>query len=325
LLFVLKASGQIKPYFTSRENSRVSLGSNYKYQFAAKDSAGRNLVFVVKTKPAWLQFNAGNHMLSGKTVGAGQFPVHLQVWAGNDTADQYFLLTVYNKETINILPAGNSITNGTDTFNSYRRELWKMMQAKNYNFDFVGSWSKHHMGGEVPNPDFDMDHEGHSGWTFEHFFKPPDWDSVRGNVYRWLRLYKPDIVLLELGTNDVFQCRKTEDMMKDFVQLIQVYRTANPAVKIFVAQIPPLGDKWAKQDLCGNGIYEISVKALNREISTYAKQYSTEASPVIVVDQFTGVNPAIHMYDDIHPNDAGEKIMAQRWFNAIEKYMKKLK
>lgn len=30
------------------------------------------------------------------------------------------------------------------------------------------------------------------------------------------------------------------------------------------------------------------------------------------------------MYDDIHPNSKGEKIMAQRWFDAMRGYLKKL-
>lgn len=229
------------------------------------------------------------------------------------------------EKPVNISCVGNSITNGTDTFDSYRRELWKMLHDGKYNFDFVGSWNKHHMGGEVPHPDFDMDHEGHSGWTFEHFFNPPDWDSARGNIYKWLRIYKPDIILLELGTNDVFQCRKTADMMVDLSKLVEVYRSVNLCVKIFVAQIPPLGPKWATQDLCKNGAYSIWVDALNKEIAAFAKKYATTISPVIVVDQFTGIDASIHMYDDIHPNAAGEKIMARRWFNAIEKYLPKLK
>jgi len=30
------------------------------------------------------------------------------------------------------------------------------------------------------------------------------------------------------------------------------------------------------------------------------------------------------MYDDIHPNTIGEKKMAEKWFAAIKKYLRKL-
>lgn len=325
IFFTGSLHAQKKPQFKLPETNRVHFGRTWRYEISATDSAGRKLSYRVKSKPAWLIFNARQNLLAGKSIRAGQFPVHLQAIAGSDTSDLYFMITVFDQQTLNILAAGNSITNGTDTFNSYRRNLWKRLHDGHYNFDFVGSWSKHHMRSEVPKPDFDMDHEGHSGWTFEHFFHPPDWDSIRGNIYSWLKMYTPDIVLLELGTNDVFQCRKTADMIKDLGQVIQVLRTANASVKIFVAQIPPLGAQWAPKDLCGNGAYYLAIDSLNKEIAASVKRYDTNTSPIVLVDQFSGIDPAVHMYDDIHPNTAGEKIMAQRWFDAIEKYLKKLK
>lgn len=325
IIFVQQANAQVKPVFTTRDKSRVSIDSMYNYRFEAIDSAGRKINYVAGALPAWLRFNKSYQTISGKPLKAGQYPIHLRAIAGKDTTSQRFMLTVYNNETVNILAAGNSITNGTDTFNSYRRRLWTLLHDQQYNFDFIGSWNKHHMGGEVPDPDFDMDHEGHSGWTFDHFFNPPSWDSAKGNIYSWLRIYKPDVILLELGTNDVFQCRKTGDMIANLSKLVEVFRTANLRAKIFVAQIPPLGPKWSAQDLCSNGAYSIWVNALNNEIAAFAMKNTTTVSPITVVDQFTGIDAGIHMYDDIHPNDAGEKIMAQRWFDAIEKILPKLK
>ena len=200
-----------------------------------------------------------------------------------------------------------------------------MLHAGNYNFDFIGSWNKHHMGTEVPVPDFDMDNEGHSGWTFEHILKPPSWDSARGNLHEWIKTYTPDIVLIELGTNDVFQCRKPADMFGNLNVILYLLREKNKHVKIFLAQIPPLGAQWSDKKLCNNDTtYADAIINLNKEIAVYAKEHSTNQSPIIIVDQYTGVNPAVDMFDDIHPNTNGEKIMAERWFNSIKGYLKKL-
>jgi lysophospholipase L1-like esterase len=235
------------------------------------------------------------------------------------------MLTVFDKQTKNILCLGNSITNGTSVFNSYRRGLWQMLHKGNYDFDLIGSWSKHHMGGEMPDADFDMDHEGHSGWTAADIFHAPNWDSTRGNIYLWLEEYTPDIVLVELGTNDVFQCRKIPDVMKNFSDLIRLLRKKNKTVKIFFAQIPPLGPQWAEKKLCGNDTsYDRSLRDLNKAIAIFVKNNSTISSPLFVVDQHSGITAA-DQYDDIHPNLPGEKIMAQRWFDAIRNYIKKLK
>jgi len=317
--------GHATLYFSSHENSRVAVDSVYYYQCSAFDSSGKALSFSAETLPAWLIFNAESRTLLGKPGKAGQYRVTLAVSNGTIKAYQHFMLTVYNKNTVNILCLGNSITNGTNKFNSYRRALWQMLHKGNYNIDMVGSWSKHHWGGDVPNPDFDMEHDGHSGWTAEHIFNPPDWDSTRGNIKQWLLTYSPDIVLVELGTNDVFQCRKAADVIANFTQLLQVLRNSNSSVKIFIAQIPPLGEQWAPKKLCGDSVmYDTRIRELNKAILAFTKQNTTLQSPVIAVDQFTGVNPKTDMYDDIHPNDIGEKRMAERWFVAIKKYLKPL-
>ena len=316
---------QQKVFFSSKEITRVFTNKLYSYHFNAKDSAGRQITYFVENLPSWLSYNVTTKTISGTTKKAGQYPVHLFAYGGNDTARQFFMITVCDKQTTNILCLGNSITNGVDRFNSYRRPLWQMLHNGNYNFDFIGSWSKHHMGTEVPNPDFDMDNEGHSGWRFDNLFNPPDWDSTRGNLTAWLNTYSPDIVLLELGTNDVFQCRKIKDMLKDLSATIDLLRKKNNTVKIFVAQIPPLGAQWADKKLCGNDTsYSRVIIDLNKNIASFSEVHSTAQSPVIAVDQFTGVDTAKDMFDDIHPNEKGEKIMAERWFGAIEKYLKKL-
>jgi putative Ig domain-containing protein len=199
-------------FFTSKEISRVGVNANYYYQPKAFDSANNPINYSVNNLPTWLSWNAGTQSISGKTNKAAQYPVDIIAYTKTDTAHQYFMLTVYDKNTTNILCLGNSITNGVDTFNSYRRDLWQMLHAGNYNFDFIGSWNKHHMGTDVPIPDFDTDNEGHSGWNFQDILKLPSWDSARGNLHEWIQTYTPDIVLIELGTNDVFQCRKPADM-----------------------------------------------------------------------------------------------------------------
>ncbi|MFT3935849.1 MAG: GDSL-type esterase/lipase family protein [Chitinophagaceae bacterium] len=314
-----------KAFFTSKPVTRIAVKAFYEYKFEAKDSVGNRVTYAVSEMPAWLKYDPSSNTISGNCHKAGQYVVQLLGKSVDGECWQKFMLTVYDKQTTNILCLGNSLTNGTNKYNSYRRDLWQMLHAAKYNFDFIGSWNKHHVGGPVPNDDFDTDHDGHSGWTINNMFAPPGWDSIRGNINDWLKNYKPDIVLIELGTNDVFQCVKLEDMMKGMRKLVEILRANNKAVKIFIAQIPPLGAQWADKKLCGDSVdYKTVLKKLNEHVALYSSKINTKISPVKAVDQFTGVNPAIDMYDDIHPNDAGEKKMAERWFAAIRGYLKKL-
>jgi acyl-CoA thioesterase I len=330
LLFIKNSSAQdtvyySKPVFVSTSTTNIPVHSSYSYRLHAIDSASLPLSFLIRTLPSWLQFNEATKTISGKAVKAGQYFISIEVNNQHAKAVQSFMLTVSDKKTSNILCLGNSITNGTNKYNSFRRRLWQLLHAGKYNFDFIGSWDKHHMGGEVPDPDFDMDHDGHSGWRFDDVFHPPSWDSARGNIIEWLKIYKPDMVLLELGTNDVFQCRTVSDMMKDLDRLIILLRKKNKGVKIFLAQIPPLGKQWAQQKLCGDSTdYDHAIRNLNRAFADFAKDHSLKRSPLIIVDQYNGINTDTEMYDDIHPNEEGEKKMAQKWFNAINQYLAKL-
>lgn len=326
LLYLVSCSGQRSAFsFVLKPVSRVAAGSMYRYTATAFDSAGRTIRYTAVNLPSWLKFDPASHSLSGQTTIAGQYPVQIDASAGGAVVSQHFMLTVYDSETINILPLGNSITNGTDKYNSYRRQLWQLLHKGGYNFDLIGSWDRHHMGGEVPDADFDMDHDGHSGWKASDVLSPPDWDRQRGNIRDWLQEYKPDIVLLELGTNEVFQCVPVREAINTIDSLIRLLRVKSPSVKILLAQIPPLGPEWAPKKLCGNDItYGQAVTDFNNAVMELAKTTGSTASPVIIVDQFTGIDPAADLYDDIHPNEKGEKKMAERWFKALQPFLQRL-
>ncbi|MCA9910973.1 MAG: hypothetical protein KC519_20100, partial [Anaerolineae bacterium] len=91
-----------------------------------------------------------------------------------------------------IMPLGNSITQGSGQQNSYRRALWQLIQAGGYGADFVGSQSSN-FSAPPPNPDFDLNHEGHWGWRA---------DQILAQLPGWAATYQPQVVLIHLGTND---------------------------------------------------------------------------------------------------------------------------
>jgi acyl-CoA thioesterase-1 len=326
--FLQEAHPQTRPgptsRFISKTVNRVSIDSTYHYKVAAVDAPGQLIKISAESLPSWLRYDAASQTITGKPQLPGQYFIHLVAKGVNAIAHQRFLLTVYNKQTTNILAIGNSITNGIEKQNSYRRDLWKLLKQSNFNFDMIGSWSNN-AAGDVPNPDFDMDHEGHSGWKASEILHQPDWDMQRGNLYEWIKGYSPDIVLLELGTNEVFQCITPAEGLRSVTSIIEIIRAKNARVKIFVAQIPPLGAMWADKKLCGDNIsYSQAIINYNDAIRALVAKMNSPGSPVILVDQYSGIHPAIDMNDDIHPNNIGEKKVAMRWYNAINKYLKKL-
>jgi lysophospholipase L1-like esterase len=46
------------------------------------------------------------------------------------------------------------------------------------------------------------------------------------------------------------------------------------------------------------------------------------SSQLIVVNQFEGFDPYNHTYDGVHPNKAGEKKMADKWYESLRQVIK---
>lgn len=199
---------------------------------------------------------------------------------------------------VRIMPLGNSITQAHAGRNSYRRPLWHRLTGAGYGVDFVGSQKSNHNG--LPaKPDFDLDHEGHWGWRA---------DQLLASMGTWANTYRPNIVLMHAGSNDMFQGQDVTATINELSGLIDRLRAANPYVKILLAKlIPPT--EW-------NGRLT-RIKALNNAIPGLVSRKHTTQSPVILVDQTVGFNAYTDTYDGVHPNEAGERKMADRWYEAL--------
>jgi lysophospholipase L1-like esterase len=245
------------------------------------------------------------------------------LWALSLTLLYALLLQVGNSQTINIQPLGNSITQGENTRESYRYRLWKKLIDDGFDFQFAGSMTDHFGCGTPVFDDhfgqvFNKNHEGHWGWRAYQILNGggTSW-FCRGNqkLSVWLSSYTPDISLIHLGTNDIFNndFGLSEDALMDTTiyflkSIIDVLRTDNPNVTIFLAQLIP------GNPISGNG-YRVPI--LNDRIPDIAIDKYDPNSPIIIVDQYSDFNVSSDTYDNIHPNESGEEKMAQKWRDAI--------
>ncbi|HEX8531771.1 MAG TPA: SGNH/GDSL hydrolase family protein, partial [Cytophagales bacterium] len=168
-----------------------------------------------------------------------------------------------------IMPLGNSITQSYAAYDSYRRPLWHRLKNAGYAVDFVGSQQRNY-DGPPAHPDFDLDHEGHSGWRA---------DQLLAGISNWAGTYHPDVVLMHVGTNDMFQSQSVSSTLSELSQIIDRLRAANPNVKILLAKLI-LPTEWYGR--------LARVKALNDAIPGLVVQKHTTQSPVILVDQSAG-------------------------------------
>jgi lysophospholipase L1-like esterase len=198
---------------------------------------------------------------------------------------------------VKIMPLGDSITGSPGC---WRALLWNRLQSAGYtNIDFVGTQPAQGCG--VP---YDGDSEGRGGLLATGAADP-------ANLPVWLAANVPDIVIMHLGTNDVWSTtRSTSTILAAFTTMVGQMRAANPNVKILVAQILPMNPTGCAT--CAQGVID-----LNAAIPAWAAGLTTSQSPIGVVDQWTGFNTATDTGDGVHPNALGDQKMSDKWYPAL--------
>ncbi len=212
-----------------------------------------------------------------------------------------------NTSRVKILPLGDSTTCASKYKVSYRYPLWKKLVDAGKQIEFVGSHSAAGDFGRTQwdkykNQSFPPRHECHSGWRTDQVLN----GTTKGNgLSQWLKGYRPDIALIHLGTNDIYQSQTPESTRDEIAQVIEKLRKNNPHIKILLARIMPMK-------------MNPNIQRLNRLLLQLSKKMTKPDSPIISVDMYTGFNPnSDFQKDHIHPNAKGEEKMAQRWFSAL--------
>ncbi|MFC7479499.1 SGNH/GDSL hydrolase family protein [Luedemannella flava] len=172
--------------------------------------------------------------------------------------------------------------------------------------DFVGTRGRQACPTDYPReyPRHDGDNEGHGGITAERMVAD---NALPG----WLERARPRVVLMHLGTNDVWRGRTTRQVLDAYTALVAQLRAADPAMVVLVAQILPMDPPDCPS--CAE-----RVTALNRAIPAWVNATSTPASPVLPVDLWTGFDTAKDTSDGVHPVWSGNEKIAARWFAALE-------
>jgi lysophospholipase L1-like esterase len=199
-------------------------------------------------------------------------------------------------QAVRVMPLGDSITGSPGC---WRALLWNQLQSAGYtNVDFVGT---------LPPPGcgvgYDGDNEGHGGYLATNI-------ANQNQLPGWLSATHPDIVMMHLGTNDVWSNIAPATILTAFGKLVDQMRASNPNMKILVAQILPMNP--SNCSACGQ-----RVVALNAAIPSWASSKSTAQSPITVVDQWTGFTTSTDTGDGVHPNDSGNPKIAGKWFGPL--------
>jgi acyl-CoA thioesterase-1 len=197
-----------------------------------------------------------------------------------------------SRAVVKIMPLGDSITVGCCdealNYGGYRHLLYDLLSRDGVKFDFVGSEKR----GDVP----DADNEGHGGWTIR---KIQDGIDNQG----WLETYTLDIILLHIGTNDMYEAGTARDAPAALAALLDDIATRFPNVRIIVAQILPMA----------NPLWEANVEQYNSAVPAIVTSRGRRVSMVNMHETFSTAD----LSGGVHPSTAGYDKMARIWETAV--------
>ncbi|MCO6010005.1 GDSL-type esterase/lipase family protein [Actinoallomurus purpureus] len=196
------------------------------------------------------------------------------------------------QRTVRVMPLGDSITAGVNVKGGYRSDLWQLMSTGGQSVEFVGSLSA----GPVQLPE--RRHEGHPGWEI---------GQLDAHVDAWLRSYRPDVVLLHIGTNDVLRNRDVEHAADRLAVLIDHITGALPNAQVYVATIAPL----ARAGL------DARAERYNTELADVVRTRALQRRRVYLVDMHAALTRRDLAADGIHPTNGGYSKMAACWYAAL--------
>lgn len=254
------------------------------------------------------------------------------------------ILNSENNQEIKIMCVGDSITDGFGIEGSYRKFLYNELIKKGYNINMIGSKN----GGGTTYIDektgetfeYDDDNTGYSTFTIKSY-------GWRSGIYEKLietdaLSQNPDIVILQIGTNNILDNHNSVDNSKDFEILIDYILGKIPSTSIlFVTTIPPLDpNREEVYDWFNNYRYlpfrhvvytdpeveakvDFALKNYNNDITSRVNSRRLSGQNIRAADVNSVItNLKYQLNDGVHPNNDGYKAMGEYWAGIIENYIK---
>lgn len=223
-------------------------------------------------------------------------------------------------KTFKIMPLGDSITYGMADEGGYRKFLDAALKQNGCtNFDFVGpegsnSASFNYNGKTVT---YDDNHAGYSGYTITDL--EGGWFGKLNGILEtmqngdYIRKYAPDMILLQIGTNDVSNgyLDGSEERLHKLLDYLLANMPANGT--IFLTTIPDLGASMWGGDNTAN------IASYNALVQKTAEAYKSQN--VVFADIHSVIDASKDLADGVHPNAGGYEKMGKYWADILIPYL----
>ncbi|EPE24178.1 Integrin alpha N-terminal [Glarea lozoyensis ATCC 20868] len=193
---------------------------------------------------------------------------------------------------LRVMPLGASIVEGiaSSDSNGFRKHLRQQLRWKGWKVNMVGSKQNGNMA--------DRDNEGHPGWVTS---------EIHG-AWTANKEMKPNVVLLNAGTNDCMQNLDTNNVGTRVKAIVNDIFNSIDDVTVIVSTLV----QSRNQQECAEKV--------SKQIREFVKSSEFSGKKIALADMFQAMNREAHLSGDgIHPNDAGYKLFAAVWWDAFQR------
>lgn len=247
-------------------------------------------------------------------------------------------------DTVKIMCVGDSITDGYGISGSYRKFLYHNLTEKGYNIDMVGSkdggWNPTYTDESGVTFSYDNENTGYSGYSIKQY---PGRSGILETLQstNCLSQTSPDIVILQIGTNDVIDNYEIMSAGERLTELITYILGEIPSDSaLFVTTIPDLDPNRSEvynwfsnyrhspdwQTQYSDDVAEANIMAA---LSYYDNSVYNNVSklqekyPNLYYGNVRSVITDVktQLADGVHPNNTGYKLMGDYWTEVISNYL----
>lgn len=246
------------------------------------------------------------------------------------------------KETIKIMPIGDSITHGYQSSGGYRKYFYHFL-SQDFDIDMVGANSDYPdtftwLNEEVT---YDTEHCGYSGYAIQYMNGTETRQGILETLQdgNYLQTYNPDIIMLQIGTNDILSAYNDgiTERLENLINYIDE-NTSDDTV-IFVSNIPHI-DAVEVYDWCwayGDEKFSNTPEDFNEIINSYVDKYNNSIPELVEKLQSEGKNIEFadiysvfdekeiptgkYLEDGVHPNEKGYTRIGMNWADIIYKHL----
>ena len=223
---------------------------------------------------------------------------------------------------VKVMCFGDSITDGFWLSGGYRNTLCSLLteQGRASEVDFVGpNW-----GGSG----YDPQHAGYSGFSINDIAQQDSISGQRTGISGFagslMDTYQPDVVMLQIGTNDILSLYDLEHLGERLKPLAECITEKLPENGVLYLATLPVMDAtntlYISEYFFNVEKMDAAVDLCNTQIRAVAEDMKAQGKPVELAEINKLLTKA-DLFDGVHPSEDGYRKMGEFWYQKLSAYL----